>query len=76
MAAGGEVGGEVACFLWLTPEVHGDEVVDPDFGEEYVGPPGEVGAQTCVDREHYDVHVGIVLRDVVDDFLEVGLCGL
>lgn len=56
--------------------MHGDEVVDPDFAEEYVGPSGEVGAQTCVDGEHHDVHVGVVLRDIVDDFLEVGLCGL
>ena len=41
--------------------MHGDEVVDPDFAEEYVGSSGEVGAQTCVDGEHHDVHVGVVL---------------
>lgn len=75
-ASGGEIGCEVACFLWLVPEVHGEEVIDLDFGEEYVGSACEVCAHACVDGEHHDVHVGVVLCDIVDDFLEVGLCGL
>ena len=71
--AGGDVGVEVAGFLRLAPEVHGEEERDVDLAEEEVCALGEVLAHAGVDGKHDDVDVGIVFGQSVDYLHELGL---